>query len=99
MRELQDLWQGKLPLHVAFWKHAVGYGLALNLVTTGAMLMLIVMEVPVSLAIIVHFLPVPYLILAACGVWRSADRFPVSAAMSQAAKVGVLAWCVFLAAI
>ena len=96
MTELNDLWHGRLPLHVAFWRHAVGYGLALILVTTGAMLILIVLDVPVALAIVAHFLPVPYLVLAACGVWRSADRFHGSAAIAQAAKIGVLAWCALL---
>jgi hypothetical protein len=96
MKELKDLWLGRLPLHVAFWRHAVTYGFLLNLVTTGAFMILMALDMPVALAIVVHFLPVPYLVLAACGVWRSADRFHGSAAISQAAKVGVLAWCVFL---
>ena len=96
MEQLKDLWFGRLPLHVAFWRHAVGYGLALNIVTTGAMLVLMALEVPVGLALAVHFLPVPYLILAACGVWRSADRFPGSSTLAQAAKASVLAWCALL---
>ncbi len=96
MKELKALWLGQLPLHVAFWRHAIAYGLALNLVATGAMLILIVLDFPIALAIFVHFLPLPYLRLAARGVWRSADRFHGTAPMAQAAKVGVLAWCVFL---
>ncbi len=96
MNELKDLWLGRLPLHIAFWRHAVGYGLALNLITTGAMFALIALGVPVAIAILAHFLPLPYLVLAACGVWRSADRFAGSPAISQAAKIGVLAWCVLL---
>ncbi|MDP9137730.1 MAG: hypothetical protein M3N38_06090 [Pseudomonadota bacterium] len=93
---MTDLWHGRLPLHVAFWRHAVGYGLALNLVTTGAMLILIVLDLPIALALLVHFLPVPYLVLAACGVWRSADRFHGAPATAQAAKLAVLAWCALL---
>jgi hypothetical protein len=94
--ELIDLWYGRLPLHVAFWKHAVAYGLALNVVANGVMLLLFALETPAALAIAVHFLPVPYLILAAGGVWRSAERFSGSPAIPQAAKISVLAWCLFL---
>jgi hypothetical protein len=95
MQRLKELWLGRLPLDVAFWTYAIVYGLALNVVATGAALALIVLDTPIAIAIVVHLLPVPYSILAICGVWRSADQYPGDQALASAAKAGVLVWFFF----
>ena len=64
MQRLRELWLGQLPLEVAFWKYAIIYGLALNLIATGTALVLIVLNAPIAIAIVMHLLPVPYSILA-----------------------------------
>lgn len=95
MQRLKDLWHGQLPLDVAFWTYAIVYGLALNVVATGAALVLIVLDVPIAIAIVVHLLPAPYSVLAIGGVWRSADRYPGRQTIASAAKASVIAWFCF----
>jgi hypothetical protein len=94
MQRLRDLWRGHLPLETAFWKYAIIYGLALNVVATVVALMLVALDAPIAYAIIVHLLPVPYGVLAICGVWRSADR-SARRDYSSLAKAGVVAWYAF----
>jgi hypothetical protein len=97
MQRLKNLWHGQLPLDIAFWTYAIVYGLVLNVAATGAALVLIVLDAPIAIAIGVHLLPVPYSVLAACGVWRSADRYPGRRTIASAAKAGVIAWfCLWL---
>jgi hypothetical protein len=95
MQRLNDLWHGRLPLDIAFWTYAIFYGLALNIVATAAALALLVLDAPIALAIVVHLLPAPYAVLAAAGVWRSADRYPGRDVIAAAAKAAVLAWFCF----
>ena len=95
MQRLKELWLGQLPLEVAFWKYAIVYGLALNVVATGAALVLIVLDAPIAIAIVMHFLPVPYSALASCGVWRSADRYSGRQIISTVAKAIVIVWFCF----
>jgi hypothetical protein len=95
MQRLKDLWLGRLPLDIAFWRYAIGYGLVLNLGATAAALALIVLDVPAALAIVVYFLPAPYSVLAICGVWRSADRYPGPQTTAAAAKAAVIVWFCF----
>jgi hypothetical protein len=99
MQSLRELWLGRLPLDVAFWRYAIVYGLALNVAATGAALALIVLDAPIAAAVIVHLSPVPYSVLATCGVWRSADRYPGRRDIASWAKAAVIVWfCFWLAA-
>ena len=95
MQGLKDLWLGHLPLEIAFWKYAIIYGLALNVAATAVALFLVVLDVPIAYALIVHLLPVPYGVLAICGVWRSADHSGGRRDFSAFAKAGVVAWYAF----
>jgi hypothetical protein len=95
MQRLKELWLGRLPLDVAFWTYAIIYGLALNAVATGAVLVLIVLDAPIAIAIVVHLLPVPYSVLATRGVWRSADRYSGRQIISTVAKASVIVWFCF----
>ncbi|NJO34379.1 MAG: hypothetical protein HC869_15875 [Rhodospirillales bacterium] len=94
-QRLKELWLGHLPLDVAFWRYALVYGLALNVVATGAALALLVLDSPTAIAIVVHLLPVPYSVLATCGVWRSADRYPGRQDIASGAKAAVIVWFCF----
>jgi hypothetical protein len=95
MQRIKDLWLGRLPLDVAFWTYAIIYGLALNVAATAAALALIVLDAPIALAIAVHLLPVPYSVLATCGVWRSAEHYAGPPIVSTTIKAGVIAWFCF----
>lgn len=95
MRGLKDLWRGQLPLETAFWRYAILYGLVLNAVATGAALVLILRDASIALAVILHLLPVPYSVVAMCGVWRSADRYSGPKVNATAARAGVVAWFTF----
>jgi hypothetical protein len=92
---LKCLWLGQLPLQDAFWRYFITYDLLLNLGATLAALMVILARGPVAVAVILHFLPVPYSALAAIGTWRSADRFAGNPSLANAAKLVVLLWCAF----
>ena len=93
---LKQLWLGQLPLHEAFWRWLITYDLILNLVATMVALTLVLAEAPIILAAVVHFLPLPYSLLAATGTWRSADRFEGNPFHAKAAKAIVVIWVVFL---
>lgn len=95
LQRLKELWRGELPLEVAFWHYAIFYGLIFNIVATAAALFLVVLDVPIALAIVVHLLPVPYSIIVMTGVWRSADRYAGRRDMATYARIGVLAWFCF----
>lgn len=95
MQELKALWRGELPLEIAFWRYAIFYGLALNVIATAGFLILVVLDVPIAVAVIVHLLPVPYSIATMVGVWRSADRYAGRRKMATYARIGVLAWSAF----
>jgi hypothetical protein len=73
---LGALWRGELPVTVAFWRYLVIYGLFINLAGSLAMLLAFAASVPAGVAILLHFLPLPYNALAAIGVWRSSGRAP-----------------------
>lgn len=95
MQRLKLLWQGHLPLEMAFWQYAIFYGLIFNVLATGCALVLVVLDVPIAIAVVVHLLPLPYSIMVMAGVWRSADRFPGPDKIAILARVSVVAWFAF----
>lgn len=95
MQRLKELWRGQLPLDLAFWRYAIIYGLALNVAATAAAFAVIVLDGPIVIAVIVHLLPVPYSIVALCGVWRSADRYSGRQDIPKLARASVVAWFCF----
>jgi hypothetical protein len=75
MTRLSRLWRGELPLPEAFWNWAVLGGLAVNGITSILFLALIVADYPVTAIVVGYVFSVPYNIIVAVGVWRSAGRF------------------------
>jgi hypothetical protein len=76
VRKLLHLWRGELPLGEAFWTYAVIGGIAVNLTTTLLFFVLLTADLTIT-ALIVHYAPsLPYNLLVAVGVWRSAGRHP-----------------------
>ena len=72
---LHRLWKGDLPLPQAFWNWAVAGGIAVNVTTSISFLALIMADLIVAAFIVGYALSVPYNIVAAVGVWRSAGRY------------------------
>ena len=95
LASLKALWHGQLPLREAFWRYAITYDLILNLTATITALTLFLADTPVALAVIVHFLPLPYSLFAATGAWRSADRYEGNPLHATAAKAVIVIWIVF----
>src|SRR5262245_13184788 len=95
MQGLKDLWYGRLPLEIAYWRYAIIYGLALNVLATAIVLTLIVLDVSIVVALVVHLLPMPYMIAAMVGVWQSADGYAGPRKYAAWARIGVVAWSAF----
>lgn len=77
MTALRDLWAGRLPLRDILWTWAVYYGGLLNAGCTliSMWLWLVWSTGPVAVvALVIHFLPVPYNVVFAIGAWRAAGR-------------------------
>lgn len=91
LQRLKALWRGELPLEVAFWHYAIYYGLILNLTVSTVSIVLLLNDAPLSVVVPVHLIPLPYSVLTAVGVWRSAHRHGPSK-FANFARVGVLAW-------
>jgi hypothetical protein len=96
--KLKALWRGQLALEVAFWHYAIYYGLIVNAVATTISVILLLVDAPIVLAVAVHFIPLPYSVVTAVGVWRSAERHGGPGKFANFARIGVLAWvCLWLA--
>lgn len=76
-----------MPAEAAFWTYGILYGTALNVVTTLATFALLIQGAPMALAVAMHFLPLPYNVLAVVGVLRNPDS-------SQMARTLILMWAV-----
>lgn len=71
---LRRLWHGDIPLETAFWSYAVVGGIAVNVATSLAFLILVTLDLPV-VALIAGYAPsLPYNFLASVGVWRAAEH-------------------------
>lgn len=89
---MRALWKGQLPLARAFWEHAVLYLLLANLCATGAAFAMIAADLPAVLALPVFLLPVPYVVVAIVGVWRSADAYPGPTHWASLARYAAILW-------
>ncbi|MCB4823806.1 hypothetical protein [Roseicella aerolata] len=90
MSALMRVWRGELPLPTAFWNWAVAGGLAVNLTTSLAFLVLITQDSPLAALIVGYGLSVPYNIVATVGVWRAAGRYAGPPHWAQAARVATV---------
>jgi hypothetical protein len=87
MTKLRSLWSGDLPLGEAFWTWAISIGLLVNLTTSVAFLALIAFDRPWAARFVGYVLSVPYNVLAAVGVWRSAARYQGPAGHAELARI------------
>lgn len=80
---LVRLWRGELPLDDAFWNYAVIGGIAVNVVTSLASLILFASDQTVAALLVGYGLSLPYNVTAVVGVWRSAARGAVDRSESD----------------
>jgi hypothetical protein len=91
------LWAGRMPLGRAFWGYAVFYGLLINAYATLISFAVLAAAGPPLLAIAMHLLPIPWSVITAVGVWRSAGQAGVPAQYATLARAGVIVWSALLA--
>jgi hypothetical protein len=92
MATLLALWRGDLPLGQAFWEYAIAYGTIANVVATAAAIAAVVAGLPDAVGVGLFLLPVPYILTAVVGVWRSAQRYDGPPKLAFLAKVAVILW-------
>jgi len=89
---LKALWSGNFPLGQAFWHYAIAYGTTANILATAAAIAAVLAGLPDAVAIGLHFLPLPYVVMAVVGVWRSADKYRGDPTWAGIAKAAVIVW-------
>ena len=72
-RGIASLLRGEPPLSTIFWEYTIGWGTLLNLVCTGAALVLFLNGWPVT-GLITHFAAVPFNLFLVVSVFRAASR-------------------------
>ena len=96
---MRNLWLGRLSLSEAFWTYAMLYGTAINIAATIAGFAAVTFGVPGPLAVVIFLLPLPYVVVAVVGVFRSADNFTGEPQWVAWAKVVILAWAALMVVI
>lgn len=91
---MKALWKGQVPLARAFWEYAIIYGTLANLVATMAALALVIVNVPTAVPVCVFLIPAPYIIVAATGVWRSAETYDGPLHWAILARITAVFWAV-----
>jgi hypothetical protein len=91
---LLQLWRGDFTLRRAFWDYAIVYGSLLNLTTTLAAFAAYAAELPLAVAAVIFFSPLPYNLLAVLNVWRSAERYAGPPIWAHLARIAVIVWAV-----
>jgi len=89
---MRALWNGQLPLSRAFWEYAVVYAALANLCATIAAFAVLAADLPAALAVGVFLLPVPYIVVAVVGVWRSAAAYAGPRHWASLARTAAVLW-------
>lgn len=90
----RKFWSGEIPMPEAFWRFGVLYGTMFNVLVTLTALGLASAEVSPWACAAVFLLPVPYNVMAAIAVWRSASAWQGAPIWSQLARYGIVGWAV-----
>ena len=89
---MRALWKGQLPLARAFWEYAVVYVALANLCATIVAFAVVAADLPAALAVAVFLLPVPYIVVAVVGVWRSAAAYAGPPHWASLARIAAVLW-------
>lgn len=96
---VQRLAAGEVPLPEAFWGYGIFYGLFVNGFASIAAMMVLAAGGPEWPAAALFLLPLPYNLLVALGVWRSAGRWQGRGEWATAARAVIVAWTIVLIAL
>lgn len=96
MKSLHRLWKGELALADAFWNWAVLGGIAVNVATSVLFLFLVMADRPLAALVLGYALSMPYNVVVAVGVWRSADRYPGERRWADLARIATVAGMILL---
>jgi hypothetical protein len=86
------LWRGEVPLKEVFWTFTLLVGTLINLLASGLMFAAVAAGIPIVAAILIHFLPLPYNVLALTAVWRSAQAYQGPKMWSHVAQLAAAFW-------
>lgn len=92
---IASLWRGEISLARVFWEYAIAWGTLINLLCTGAALIVFIKNGPVWLGLLIHFAAIPYNVLLAVSVWRAAARESKNP-LANFARTGILLWFAFV---
>ena len=96
MTRLGRLWRGELTLDEAFWTWAVLGGLVVNIASSALFVVLIMQEQQIAAFVVGYLFSVPYNILVAVGVWRSADKHDGDRRWAEIARIVTAAGAILL---
>lgn len=77
-------WRGEVSPSALLWRDMIGVGTVINLFATFAALMLASQGVPLSLAVALHFAPLPLNVFLFAALWRTPPRTAVSTGIGLA---------------
>lgn len=83
---------GEVPLPLAFWRYGIVYGLFVNGFASFAAFAVLAAGGTPWLAVVLFLLPLPYNLLVALGVWRSAGRWPGPPPWAGLARLAIVVW-------
>lgn len=95
MNRIASLWRGEEPLARVFWEYAIAWGTLLNLLCTGAALVVFIKSGPDWLGLLLHFAAIPYNALMIVSIWRAAARED-GTALANFVRPASLIWFVVL---
>lgn len=75
-------WHGEIPSSVLLWRDMVAIGTLINVAMSVAALLLLANGAEIAVAVIVHFLPLPYNVFLVMAFWRSGQRTNVTSAIA-----------------
>lgn len=87
---IAKLWRGEVPLARVFWEYTIGWATILNLLATGAALIVFMKDGPVWLGLLMHFAAVPLNAFLVVSIWRAARRESASALANFAPSASVI---------
>jgi hypothetical protein len=93
---IASFWRGEAALARVFWEYAIAWGTLLNLLGTGAALVVFIKGGPDWLGLLLHFAAVPYNVLMVVSIWRAAAREDGTALANFARPVSLIWFVVML---
>ena len=92
---IASLWRGEAPLARVFWEYMIGWATILNLIATGAALIVFIKDGPVWLGLLLHFSAVPLNVFLVVSIWRAAARED-GTLLATIARIGSVVWFVVM---